>query len=119
MTQNRSLKAALVSIASVVASGSCIADDEADARIRMTVVVARMIKEASRNPSTFEMIDASSNKTATTVCMTYRAQNGFGGMNVEKATMHNGKFAFDAKTWNRRCTKEAMFDTTKARHFVK
>jgi len=39
------------------------------------------------------------------VCIAYRAQNGFGGMNQEYIAVHKGKARESAEFWNRNCTK--------------
>ena len=50
-------------------------------------------------------------------CMVYRARNGFGGMNVDRATwvFTNGKLFFSpngAALWNKWCANKQMTDRT-------
>jgi len=61
------------------------------------------IKDAARNPDSVSFSFVGVNKDASTVCVEYRAQNGFGGMNQEYIAFHNGKAGKSAEFWNRNC----------------
>jgi len=63
------------------------------------------IKEAARNPDSVSFSFVGVNKDATTVCVEYRAQNGFGGMNKDYIAFHNGKVRESVSFWNNNCTK--------------
>ncbi len=56
--------------------------DEAYANLR---IAERSLKEAMRNPSSYETVNALFSRATGAVCIEYRAENGFGGMNVEHA----------------------------------
>lgn len=54
-------------------------------------VAAAMIRNSLRDPHSFELSDVS-RAAGGAICITYRARNGFGGMNIEHALVPaNGK----------------------------
>jgi len=62
-------------------------------------MILSAIKSVARNPDSVEMISCEQtwgDRRGWEVICLYRAQNGFGGMNVEKIKLHysNGKFVF-------------------------
>ena len=62
-----------------------------------------------RNPDTVQWDSAFVNKDASTVCVKYRAQNGFGGMSGEFFIVAAGNISQSPAVWNKKCTKN-MFD---------
>jgi hypothetical protein len=72
------------------------------------------LKQSLRDPDSlvFEKILATDD--GSTVCITYRARNGFGGMNREHAVFAGGPGTTSASTWNRRCAHVALNDETAA-----
>ena len=64
-----------------------------------------VITDAARNPDSVSFSYDGVNEDATTVCVRYRAQNGFGGMNQEYVAFHNFVPKQSASFWNRNCTK--------------
>lgn len=51
------------------------------------------IERQMRNPDSYDLIESWANPKTGAVCLKYRAQNGFGGMNVERAGLHEGDTA--------------------------
>jgi hypothetical protein len=82
------------------------------ARQRAAYQAARAVRTAARDPASvvFERILADEN--GQTICLTYRARNGFGGMTREHLTMRGGVGLPRASDWNRHCARKAMFDLT-------
>ena len=62
---------------------------------------AATLQKAMRNPESFNLSSAILLKTGT-VCYTYRAQNGFGGMNIENA-VPKGRILTNDEDWNKTC----------------
>lgn len=50
----------------------------------------RSLESQARNPDSFELMEAWANPKTGAVCLKYRAQNGFGGMNIERAGLREG-----------------------------
>lgn len=82
-------------------------EDEAKDSIRRNLAwgAKSVITNAARNPDSVSFSYVGVNEDATTVCIAYRAQNGFGGMNQEYIAVHKGKVRESAAFWNRNCTK--------------
>lgn len=57
------------------------ADAQRSAEITRVAAGAKLLREQMRNPKSFELIEAIGGRNET-LCYKYRAQNGFGGMNV-------------------------------------
>lgn len=81
-------------------------------RYGVAIHLIKTLKQAVRNPASFVLEDVHANEQATVVCIRYRAQNGFGGMNREIATFANGKFPQDEKAWNKYCAHQSLIDLT-------
>jgi hypothetical protein len=50
----------------------------------------RSLESQARNPDSFELMQARANPSTGAVCLKYRAQNGFGGMSIERAGLREG-----------------------------
>lgn len=72
------------------------------------LLAARELHDAMRNPDSFKLTSVLFMDDGS-ICYEYRAQNGFGGMNVGRAALAaNGSFKTNemngfAALWNRRC----------------
>lgn len=67
------------------------------------------IKEAARNPDSVTFSTVAVNEDATLVCVVYRAQNGFGGMNQESVAFKNGSPKQSASFWNKNCAHAELY----------
>lgn len=56
-----------------------------------------------RNPDSLVIEGAWASDDGKTLCIRYRAQNGFGGMNRETAVYHNDVPHKDSESWNKYC----------------
>jgi hypothetical protein len=88
-----------------------------DAAFARAVAGAKQLHDSMRNPESFRLGQTLIMADGT-VCYDYRAQNGFGGMNVGHAVLApNGQFksdesdGFDA-LWNKRCAGKTGDDKT-------
>lgn len=94
------------------------AQKKRDTQFAVAVLGAKTLRKAMRNPDSFKlsqvliMADGS-------VCYEYRAQNGFGGMNIGHAVLDSsGKFRTDemsafTATWNKKCANKTGEDKTR------
>jgi hypothetical protein len=84
----------------------------ADLRLSAVLLATKILKENLRNPASADWISVNSNEDGSTVCMTVRAQNGFGGMNIEHYAVVDQKFSESATTWNKSCAGTGFYDLT-------
>ena len=90
-----------------------------DARLQFAAGGALMLRKSMRNPDSFKLTSADIIDATGTVCYEYRAQNGFGGMNVGQAVLTpKGAFKTDDMNgfdslWNHECAHK------RARHHVR
>ena len=82
------------------------ADPDIDAALRVGNLVLNL-RDAARNPDSFKLTKAYRMKNGA-ACIEYRAQNGFGGLNVGKALAIGTKFKTNesegfAGAWNHYC----------------
>ena len=84
----------------------------ANTRLTLVLLVARGLKENLRNPSSADWVNVLANNDASVVCIVLRAQNGFGGMNVDSYTFARGKLRQDADAWNTWCAGKSLYDLT-------
>ena len=94
------------------------ADPKREAAFQRTVAVVRSIKASLREPSSVQWEGILRNDDATVVCVTYRARNGFGGMNLEQAAYANGRISTSAAAWNKHCAGKTLTDERKIRLVV-
>lgn len=78
-----------------------------------TVAVVKRLKQNLREPDSVVWEQIYANDDATTICITYRARNGFGGMNRESVVIANGKASQEPAAWNRHCANKALRDMKK------
>jgi hypothetical protein len=67
-----------------------------------------------RNPDTFKVSSIVATKSGAE-CIEYRAQNGFGGLNVEHAVVRNGRVIAGSaaeQPWESYCSGKPGFDIT-------
>lgn len=78
-------------------------------------VVTNRIKEAQRNPASVKWEQIRANEDGSVICISYRSQNGFGGMNLEPAVFLNNKILMGdnarGDAWSKNC-KKPMSDLT-------
>lgn len=74
-------------------------------RGELAFAAGKAIKQSVRNPDSLVIEQASSNNDGSLLCVEYRAQNGFGGMNREFVAFQNGKTHQSSSFWNKHCRK--------------
>lgn len=100
------------------------AERKADAEISRAAAFTRTLKSSMRNPDSFKLAQVLITGDGA-VCVTYRAQNGFGGMNLASAVLPaNGKGAKDQsepgfqRLWNQECAEKPARDVTSGLGFM-
>ena len=78
-------------------------------RRNMALSAKMTITDAARNPDSVSFARVGVNEDASLVCVQYRAQNGFGGMNVETVAFLNGTPNQTASFWNKRCANTSLY----------
>lgn len=82
------------------------ADAELDSQRRALARMAKTeITQSLRNPDSVVFEYVGVNNDATLVCVNYRAQNGFGGMNRESVAIDKNGGHTSAAFWNKHCVK--------------
>lgn len=93
-----------------------VAATEAKERAFQRVVrTMQTIKNGARNPSSVEFEEVLASDDGVTVCATIRAQNGFGGMNIEHVTGMLTVVSTNKHDWNTHCAGKSLNDMTYAR----
>jgi hypothetical protein len=92
-----------------------VAKAKNEAIFQRVVAGAKQLRSSMRNPDSFKLSDSIVMADGA-VCYTYRAQNGFGGLNVGNAVLApNGKFKSSdspgyATLWNKECGNKTGTD---------
>jgi hypothetical protein len=89
---------------------------EKNARFVNTAATLRAVKNRLREPNSVEWIDISASQDGKVVCLTYRARNGFGGMNVEHAAMAKDAISNSRGAWNKSCAGKSLYEAKSALH---
>jgi hypothetical protein len=84
--------------------------DEKTARVDSTIRVLASIKASLREPESVKWASVLSSDDGAVVCVTYRARNGFGGMNVEDVSFSKGKISKAVPAWNKNCAGKSLND---------
>jgi hypothetical protein len=97
---------------SSAASAKAEAGKRAEAILAMAELGTRKLRDSMRDPDSFKLIQVLQMKSA--ICYKYRARNGFGGMDVDRAVLNlsDGKISGDDATWRPLCAGQAGADIT-------
>jgi hypothetical protein len=86
-------------------------------QFQFAVSGAKKLMDAMRNPDSFKLSSALFMDDGA-ICYEYRAQNGFGGMNVGRAVLtakgiiKTNEMEGGSKLWNRECANKSGYDNT-------
>jgi hypothetical protein len=81
-----------------------------EAQIAEAAVAARFLQRSMRNPDSFRIANILAIASTNAECIEYRAQNGFGGLNVERAVVRKGAVTVGsdaADAWNQYCARRS------------
>jgi len=99
-----------------VTPAQAAAKQKDEAAFERAVAGAKQLRESMRNPDSFKLTQTLIMDNGA-VCYEYRAQNGFGGLNVGKAVLSpNGQFKSDESDgfsvpWNKHCAHKTATDS--------
>jgi hypothetical protein len=79
---------------------------------------AKALKASLRNPDTLDFSEILANEDGSVICMTYRAQNGFGGMNLDRIVFKGGEPSQARASWRANCTNKMLFDVTNVESMI-
>jgi hypothetical protein len=79
------------------------AEAKKEAAFQRVVAAMQIVIDAARNPESVKWDTVLANDDASVICLGYRAQNGFGGMNKEIVVVAKGTASQKAAVWNRHC----------------
>lgn len=84
------------------------------ARLTAARAAATALKQSLRDPASVQWESILVSDDAKTVCVAYRARNGFGGLNREIAVYHNGKPSQSISSWNTWCAGKQLYNASAA-----
>lgn len=82
-------------------------------RVVAAATAALSIKRSLRNPDSVKWEEILATLDGSTVCVKYRAQNGFGGMNREAAAVVGQRLVLRRDDMIRECSRELLYDEMK------
>lgn len=85
-------------------------DIASDKRNRAAYNAVSAVKKSLRDPETATFEQVWVDEEAKTVCIAYRARNGFGGLGVGRITFTQGIPSERTSNWNRQCANQTMYD---------
>ena len=92
---------------------------QADAqRGSIAMLSAKALKESLRNPDSLAFVYIHTNDDGSVVCMKYRAQNGFGGLNLGYVVYRDGQPSERPASWRANCAHKAMHDLTQVKDLI-
>lgn len=81
-------------------------------RENQVLKIAKELKQTMHDPASLEFIKVTSNENSSTICMDYRARNGFGAMRAEQTLYLAGKPYQNEEAWNGSCIAKNRHDLT-------
>lgn len=93
------------------------AEKDSDVRFSVGATAAKALKQSLREPDSLDIISIRTDDPATTICIEYRARNGFGGMNIDHLVVLPNRSSDEASDWNAYCTG-SMHDVTAVKHLI-
>jgi hypothetical protein len=81
-------------------------------------LAAKALKASLRNPDSLSFEEILANDDGSVICATYRAQNGFGGMNIEHIVFKDGEPSQSHASWHTNCAHKMLNDVTAVRSMI-
>jgi hypothetical protein len=92
---------------------------QADAqRGSVAMLSAKALKDSLRNPDSLTFVYIHTNDDGSIICMKYRAQNGFGGMNIGYVVYKDGQPSDSPARFNKHCAHKTMHDLTQVKDLI-
>lgn len=95
-------------------------EDKANAqRGAAAMLAAKALRESLRNPDSLAWVYIRTDDDGNVVCLKYRAQNGFGGMNIGYVVYRDGFPSDTPSVFNKNCAhKKNMHDLTQVKNLI-
>ena len=93
-------------------------DKQTKERDYMAYLAAKAVKSSLRNPDSLAFQSIHANDDGSVICMTYRAQNGFGGMNLGYVVFKNGEPSQNRASWQSNCAHKVLYDLTRVKDLI-
>jgi rRNA maturation endonuclease Nob1 len=93
-------------------------DKQTKHRDYQAYLAAKTVKASLRNPDSLSFEQILANDDGSVICMTYRAQNGFGGMNIEHVVFKDGEPSQSQASWHARCAHKLLNDVTAVKSMI-
>lgn len=81
-------------------------------------LAAKAVKASLRNPDSLSFEQILANDDGSVICLTYRAQNGFGGMNIEHVMFKDGDPSQSHASWHAHCAGKMLNDVTAVQSMI-
>ena len=81
-------------------------------------LAAKAVKASLRNPDSLSFEQILANDNGSIICLTYRAQNGFGGMNIERVVFKDGDPSQSHASWHAHCAGKMLNDVTAVQSMI-
>ena len=81
-------------------------------RVRSAIEAVHELKASLRNPDSFALEKVLTNEDGGVICIRYRAQNGFGGMNRALFVATDQSTSSSSRAWDRRCAHRSLYNYT-------
>lgn len=97
-----------------VIQGPPVAKDNPAAKARSEAVYLAVhdLKSGLRDPGSLSLVSVLVDQPGETVCLIYRARNGFGGLNLDHMVVRAGEASTSPARWNKRCSHQSLIDMT-------
>lgn len=108
----------VLALVAALTAGACIAApdkkaDDAEADFQFAVKAARLVKANAKDPSSFEVVKAGLVPGPKgSVCIMYRARNGFNALTTEVIAVRRN---FSRGDWNKECARPGLTDVSHIR----
>ncbi|QCP50170.1 hypothetical protein FAZ95_13865 [Trinickia violacea] len=84
------------------------AKETEDLQNKGVLLTMRAVKQTLRDPDSVQWIEAGVSPDMKVVCVTFRARNGFGGMDTGFGVFAGGRFSQTEKVWNTNCHRDDL-----------
>jgi len=81
-------------------------------------LAAKALKASLRNPDSLSFDQILASDDGSIICITYRAQNGFGGMNIEHVVFKDGDPSRSHARWDRNCAYKMLNEVTAVQSMI-
>ena len=79
---------------------------------------AKALKSSLLNPDSLSCISIRASADGGVICLKYRAENGFGGMNIGHTLFKEGEPSDSPASWNKNCAHKLMYDETAVKDLI-